>query len=281
MQRKLTTALCVSVILLLAVAVVALTIERKGQTEVGRPGPVAAAGPSNFDPTLPLEERIAALERAFNEERYVRQLLQDELFVLTSELEALTAPDGPDAPADRSASFERIEPVPGRSRRGDGGSEGRVVRLVEAGFAPVQAEWIIQRESELQMEALELRYEAQRSGDAAGFFRDRTTTADPLRNELGDTDYERYLGASGRATSVSVSSVLNGSPARQAGLRPGDRIVSYDGNRVFSMSDLTRQTLDGQPGEQVVVDILRDGMSMQVVVPRGPIGISGGRRYSR
>jgi hypothetical protein len=45
------------------------------------------------------------------------------------------------------------------------------------------------------------------------------------------------------------------------------------------MSDLTRQTLEGTPGEQIMVDILRDGMPMQVVLPRGPLGISGGRRY--
>jgi hypothetical protein len=45
------------------------------------------------------------------------------------------------------------------------------------------------------------------------------------------------------------------------------------------MTDLTRQTMEGAPGQQVVVDIVRDGQPMQVVIPRGPLGISGGRRY--
>jgi S1-C subfamily serine protease len=113
------------------------------------------------------------------------------------------------------------------------------------------------------------------------FFQGRTAASDALRNELGDADYERYLDASSRPTSVAVSGVLDSSPAQRAGLQPGDQIVRYDGKRIFSMSDLTRRTLEGQPGEQVVVDILRDGVSMQVAVPRGPIGISGGRRFSR
>jgi len=279
--RKAITAVSLGIILMASVAGVLLTIERTGRTEHGVRDPVPAiAEPSTFDPSLPLEERIQALEQAVSDERYARQLLQDELFVLTSEIEALTATRAPDPAEDRSEAFERIGTAPSVSRRG-GGAEGRVARLIEAGFAPGQAEWIVQRESQLQMEALQARYDAERTGDAMNFFQSRSAASDALRNELGDADYERYLDASGRPTSVAVSSVLDSSPAQRAGLRPGDEIVSYDGKRIFSMSDLTRQTMEGQPGEQVVVDVLRDGVSMQVAVPRGPIGISGGRRFSR
>ena len=62
-----------------------------------------------------------------------------------------------------------------------------------------------------------------------------------------------------------------------AGLQPGDQIVSYDGARVFNYGDLNDQLLQGEPGESVIVDILRDGAPMQVVMPRGPIGITAGR----
>jgi hypothetical protein len=279
-QRKAITALSAG-ILMVSVAGVLLTMERSGRTEYGMRDPVPSiAGPSAFDSSLPLEQRIQALEQAVSDERYARQLLQDELFVLTSEVEALTAMRAPDVVENRPEAFERIEAAASTSRRG-GGNQGRVARLIEAGFAPGQAEWIVQRESQLQMEALQARYDAERSGDAMSFFQGRTAASDALRNELGDADYERYLDSSGRPTSVAVSSVLDSSPAQRAGLRPGDQIVRYDGKRIFSMSDLTRQTLEGQPGEQVVVDILRDGVSMQVAVPRGPIGISGGRRFSR
>lgn len=235
--------------------------------------------PASFDRSLPLEQRIQALEQAVSDERYARQLLQDEMFVLTEELEALTSRPA-DVAVDAPASFERIDATPPGSRR-QRGEAARIARLVEAGFPQSQAEWILERESQLQMEALQARYEAERSGDPASFFRSRAASNDALRAELGDADYERYLAASGRSTSVAISDILDSSPAERVGLRPGDEIVSYDGTRIFSISDLARQTLEGQPGEQVVVDLLRDGVPMQVVVPRGPIGISGGRRFSR
>ena len=62
-----------------------------------------------------------------------------------------------------------------------------------------------------------------------------------------------------------------------AGLQPGDQILRYDGQRLFSMSDLTQQTMQGEAGVNVAVDIMRDGIPMQVVLPRGPVGISGRR----
>jgi hypothetical protein len=44
--------------------------------------------------------------------------------------------------------------------------------------------------------------------------------------------------------------------------------------------ELTQQTMQGEPGESVVVDIVRDGAPMQIVLPRGPIGVAT-RRFSR
>jgi PDZ domain len=227
-----------------------------------------------------VEARLRALEKAVSDERYARQLLQDELFVLTGELEALMASRPGDAAADGVASLANADNAPsaGRRRRG---SAGRAERLVAAGFEAGQAEWILQRESQLQMEALQAWYEAERTGDATNYFQGRSATSEALRSELGEAEYERYLAASDRPTSVAVATVLESSPAQRAGLQPGDEIVSYDGKRIFSMSDLTRQTLEGQAGEQVVIDFRRDGVSMQVALPRGPIGIAGGERFSR
>jgi S1-C subfamily serine protease len=70
---------------------------------------------------------------------------------------------------------------------------------------------------------------------------------------------------------------MAGSAGQAAGLQPGDQVVSYGGERVFSTSDLNQLILDGAPGQTVVVDVLRDGQQIQVYVPRGPIGITGGR----
>lgn len=281
MQRTAIAATAIGVTLMAAIAGVRwLTHESSGDRRIQQQTDEAAAPASSFDTSLPLEERLRVLEQAVSDERYARQLLQEELFVLTSELESFAAGRQADIGVDGAVAPERPDVAPSASRRRTG-ADGRAARLVEAGFAPGQAEWILQRESQLQMEALQARYEAERTGDAMNFFQSRNAASDALRSELGDADYERYLAATGRPTSIAVSTVLDSSPAQRAGLRPGDEIRAYDGKRIFSMSDLARQTMEGQPGEQVVVDVMRDGVSIQVVVPRGPIGISGGRRFSR
>ena len=155
--------------------------------------------------------------------------------------------------------------------------EGRAKRLVDAGIEPGLANWIVQREEELQMESLQARYDAGASGSSADFYREPTSTTSALREELGDTDYERYLQANGRPVNVGIGSVIGSSPAQTAGLRPGDEITNYDGDRVFTMTDINMATLDGPAGQNVVVDIVRDGIPMQVVLPRGPLGITGSR----
>ena len=234
----------------------------------------------SFNSTAPVDERILALEQAVSDERYARQVLQEEVWFLSEELlqlSALNLPDPepttvPEQTADESRSARRDE------YRRRNSLEGRMERLIEAGFLPSQASMIVRRESELQMASLQSRYEAERSGDPVDYWRSRNSSSEALRQELGDAEYERYLTANDRSTSITVSSVIDSSPAQSAGLQAGDEIVRYDGERVFSMTDLTRQTMDGTAGQNVVVDIMRDGMPMQIVMPRGPVGISGGRR---
>ena len=101
------------------------------------------------------------------------------------------------------------------------------------------------------------------------------TAAVTLRTELGDEDYERFLTARGVPASVNIIGVLASSPAERAGLRRGDEIFSYDGQRVFNVQDLNELTLVATTGEPVVVDVRRNGENLRVVVPRGPIGVRG------
>jgi hypothetical protein len=234
-----------------------------------------------FDSSQPLQDRIAALEQAVSEERQARQLLEDEVFYLTGEIDILSgsgysAPPADDAPAEQQVSESRSDRRDAMRRRNS--REGRIERLVAAGFLPSQADWITQREQELQMQALQARFDAESSGESVDWMANRNLAGDTLRAELGDAEYERYLEATNRSTRVAVSSVIESSPAQTAGLQPGDEIMRYDGERVFSMTDLTRQTMAGEPGQTVVVDIMRNGNLMQVVMPRGPVGVTGGRR---
>ncbi len=247
------------------------------QAPAGEAGLPAATA---FDAQAPLEARILALEQAVSDERYARQVLEEELWFLSEELLQASTVAEPAAAPETSTEETGVD---SRSSRRDAyrrrnSIEGRIDRLVDAGFLPSQASAIIRRESELQMDAIQARYDAERSGDPDEYWRNQNSGTDVLRQELGDADYERYLNATGRSTNVTVSSVIESSPAQSAGLMPGDEIVRYDGERVFSMTDLTQQTLNGEAGQSIVVDIMRGGQPMQIVLPRGPVGISGGRR---
>lgn len=234
----------------------------------------------------PLVERLLKLENALNEERQARQLLQDELVYLTEEIESLRAVTGeiPGQPVATTTS-EAVTVSAAASRRERVASrnspEYRIQRLVDAGISPERAEWILQREDQSRLAQMEARYEAQRSGERADYRALRQAEAEAFRNELGAADYERYLKGTGRSTSVVVGSVLDTSPAQNVGIQSGDEIVSYAGTRVYNLADLNRIMLEGAAGETVTAQIVRDGVTMQVAVRRGPLGITaarGGRR---
>jgi predicted metalloprotease with PDZ domain len=156
---------------------------------------------------------------------------------------------------------------------------GRRDAMVEAGMAPDRADYILRRESEMRFESMQAVYEARNSGEPLEFNRNFNADA-MLREEIGDTEYEMYLEANNRSTSVGITSVMASSPGERAGLQAGDEIVGYDGERVFSTSELIQQTMAGGDGD-VVVDVMRDGSAMQIVLPRGPIGVEIGRFRGR
>ena len=125
------------------------------------------------------------------------------------------------------------------------------------------------------MEALQAEYEAQRTGTSLRPWDQAYNAQASLREKLGDAEFEAYLQANGGQSTITVREVIDSSPGKRAGLLPGDQIVSYDGDRVFSMVELRSRAFAGNPGEDVVVDIERDGQRIQLVLPRGPIGITG------
>jgi C-terminal processing protease CtpA/Prc len=265
--------------LLAAVAVATIALTAREPEQVAAPG----VDPGDyFDQSAATEDRLRALEVAVAEERDARHLLEDEMQNIYSEIERLTyGPNQEDeqAVARIRESNERRDAF--LQQRYDQTNEGRTARLVEAGFSPDRAAWILQRESELQMQSMQAQFDARRSGQPLDRFDPRLDPILALRTEIGDAQYEQYLQANYQPTAVSIGSVLESSPGQRAGLQPGDEIVRYDGTRVFNVSDLNRQTMLGEPGESVVVDITRDGIPMQLVLPRGPIGVSTGRLGGR
>jgi hypothetical protein len=253
------------------------------------PPPLAessAVGSSNqieAPPAMPAASaaRLAALENAFADEVEQRAALETRVEELAAQLESLGerarfarngAVNGP--PGELPANVREIRAREQTDRRTvEQQAERRFVeQLIAQGFAPDRAEWIIRRTEELRMQALQAQYDAQRGGRPV----DPGAGEQSLRTELGEADYERYLQAYGRPTAIPVRDVLASSPAERSGLQPGDEILAYAGKRVFDMRELNALTLEGTPGESVIVEVRREGQSVQLVMPRGPLGITGG-----
>jgi len=254
-------------------------------------GPSSTAEPSRLAESPPapseLPGRIVELERQLGAEIEKRTALEQRVGELGRELEELHS----GAPVARGADAESRDSTRGASADGTPQAQGqaeaqrsarnfrpqtpeqRVSVLEEGGFSPDRAAWIEQRRSELQLQAMQAQY-AQRRGENvdAGQLRPEQT----LRSELGDRDYEKYLQAQGRPTTVGVFNVLPSSPAAKAGMQQGDQIMSYGGQRVFNMADLTDLTLQGAPGQSVTLEVQRNQQTVQLVIPRGPIGIAAG-----
>lgn len=165
-----------------------------------------------------------------------------------------------------------------RAQRETAGRALTAEALVDAGLDAGVAATIVARESAVAMRRLELRDLASREGwfGTERYFESLTEIeeeAGDLRAELGESAYDRYLYASGEANRVAIGSVIPGSPAEQAGLRSGDVLLSYGEARLFAVDDLLQATTGGERGEYVPIRIERDGSQLDLVLPRGPMGV--------
>jgi serine protease Do len=68
---------------------------------------------------------------------------------------------------------------------------------------------------------------------------------------------------------VMISSVLEDTPARQAGLEKGDIVLSVDGQEVETPRDLTRMIASESPGQSVTLNVLRKGQAQDLSVKLG------------
>ncbi|QPJ63368.1 MAG: trypsin-like serine protease [Candidatus Nitronauta litoralis] len=68
---------------------------------------------------------------------------------------------------------------------------------------------------------------------------------------------------------VVVNSVETGAPADQGGLKRGDIIVSYAGEQVSDLKELQRMVAESNIGEEIPVQILRNGQAQQKKITIG------------
>lgn len=283
-----------------AIAVSLVAIVAVGGWFLRDDGAEIALSDSATDPhlnsVLPVEERLLRLEQILAEERNARMVLEDQLAALLQEMgridfDALGAEAARDRQSQEVQREARREAVRMGSQRASFAAMLRDLRdrrrqsLIDNGFPAEEAERVLQLESAAQYDAMLAAHEAARAGEDVD---PSYLGGDPqslLREELGDDEYERYLAAQDMPTSIQVTQVLDSSPASRVGLQPGDEIVSYNGQRVFAINDLRALTLQGTMGEDVVIEIDREGVRMQLSVPRGPVGITGTgvnlRRFNR
>ena len=239
---------------------------------IAPPEPVAETAVPAAEPALVLmEERLRRLERHNN-------ALEDRLILLETGAALFPEPGpsavGSEAPEIEGESEEAVaEPAPPRRRNAD---QRQVERIEQAGLTEQEYELLETRAYELYLDNFEQewlqRREAYLNGDPVPTSRQR------LREELGDEAYDRYLFASGSSNRVRIGRVMPGSAAEIAGLQNGDVVLSYDGRRLFDFTDLRVASYRGEPGESVTLEVRRaDGSIAQLVMPRGPMGISGDR----
>jgi len=113
--------------------------------------------------------------------------------------------------------------------------------------------------------ALEVRRQIEHGGIERGWV---GVTMQPL-----DRDLARYFGVPD-ASGVVVNSVSAGSPAKAAGLAPGDVITRFDGIEIEAEKDeelgaFQRQVARIEPGHAVAVEILRDGKPKSLTLTVG------------
>jgi hypothetical protein len=261
-------------IALAGLSVIGITARDPGgadQTTSAAAGAAAATAPGAIGRDAALDAMAELLDREVEE----RLRLADELAELRARLARLEASAQPPAtPPDGTASA-------GPTRREAGGSRGELTQaaFIEAGFDPERAAYLQQAHDEVSMAQLYLRDQAAREGwlRSARFAEEQQLLQqrlEGLRDGMSDDEYARYLYALGRPNQVSIRRVLSGSAAETAGLRSGDVLVRYDGQRIYASGEVRSSSRGGEPGETVAVEVLRDGRRIQTYMPRGPLGVS-------
>ena len=232
------------------------------------PGPVA-----DLTPLRPGEsETLAAMQQQLQQAQLAREQLAAQLEMLQLRLGELET--GYAGSPAAGALAEDGEPAPKPEVR----PKTSVQALVEAGIAPEQAAWIQGRLDEFDLQQLYLRDRASREGwlNQPRYHKERRKYQDAvtdLRDDIGDAAYDRMLYTLGRANRVVIRDTMLNSPAEQYGLLAGDRIIEYDGRRVFTGNELNTLVTSGDAATLTLVRVERDGKYHDIYLPRGPLGI--------
>lgn len=217
-----------------------------------------------------LQDRVDMLEAELDREKKISRQLEFRLKEVNEDFIIQSDENGNETV--RFLGRERVpageEPV----------VEPLVNNLVEQGVTEEVATEVFERIAEQKMELLELRDKATREGWIdTDEYRDQMSklalSPDEIRTEFGDVVFDKYLYATGRSNRVLVQDIYPDSQAELVDIMPGDILVRYDDEAIFSVRDLRVGTAAGDRGESVTVDVLRNGEPLRFVVDRGPLGV--------
>ena len=241
-----------------------------------------------------LRTEIDQLHTELNESKQERDAMREELTTLQDQLstiqnnleyegittteETLSEPNNALLPSG-SETISTSTNAFGFGRLSD---EERTSSLRAAGIDDQTIASIAERSDQFALARLELIDRATRDGDRGSeeFHEQLEQLEDSrpnIRDEIGDEAYDEYLINAGRDNRVIIESIINGSTASIAGIQTGDLIYSYAGARIFTTRELKQATREGNRGEYIDVEVLRNNEGQQFYsIERGPLGVTLG-----
>lgn len=257
----------IGVALLSSLATAAILVARPGliaalippgaptQSATGNAEP-ADGTPDAANPAAPTDQTVLVMQQEIDWLYGIIDQLQDENQSLQQRLQQVT-------PSRRSQTAANGVWFDDKALRAIG--------MAPADFAPLR-----DKVEDLEMRKLTLRSSAVREGwspeQGKALYQQLRELDQQFRDSLTPDEYDTVLYATGKTNRVGVSDVLGNSAAHAAGIRRGDIIYSYNGERVFDPASLFRETTRGTLGEMVPVTVLRDGEKLILYLPRGPLG---------
>lgn len=227
-------------------------------------------------PVMPVEDEVGAAETLGDVGRLREQLDQErarasELSARVSALEVRPEPEHRPA-AESEAQWEE----PGEEGEADS-SFGRpwfnAEALAAAGWTAEEIYRIRARWEQYELDRLEVKNQRARKVPGWEKLGGRSFQIESeTRHDLGDEGYEAMRFATNQPNRVVLEEILETSPAAEAGLLPGDELISYAGQRVFTPGAVQFLTASGELGAWTEIRILRGGEELRFFVPRGPLG---------
>ena len=150
--------------------------------------------------------------------------------------------------------------------------------IINSGFNADATDEILRRLDEQKYRRLELQNEIRRADvsqrdEYIKELQELNKNKISLRSEMGDDAFDQYLFVSGQNNRVRVGLVMPDSSAESAGIQPNDIVLFYGNHKIINRTDVRTASAEGEAGNYVVVQVLRDGEEISLTVPRGELGV--------